>query len=149
MPHHAAYTPVGEPEHAPRYFFRPENRVKKRADFLQAYAQGKCYRRKSVHVFILARENDQMPTRIGFTATRKIGGAVVRNRLKRLGRESFRLALPSLKPGYTLIVNFLKSAVDAKLDKINQQLWSVWRDAGLAQGTQPEGPLDGATGESR
>jgi ribonuclease P protein component len=116
-----------------RYFFRPENRVKKRADFLQAYDQGNCYRRKLVHVFVLPRESGELPTRIGFTATRKLGGAVVRNRLKRLGRESFRLALPGLKPGYTVIVNFLKAAVDADYRQLDAQLKSVWKDAGLVR----------------
>jgi ribonuclease P protein component len=126
----------------PRHFFRPENRVKKRAEFLRAYADGKCYRRRLVHVFIQPHE-PSLPARVGFTATRKIGGAVVRNRLKRLGRESFRLALPQLKPGTTIIVNFLKAAADAEFQAINEQLLSVWQDAGLLCATSRDPGSDG------
>jgi ribonuclease P protein component len=135
------------PANPQRYFFRPENRVKKRAEFLQAYDQGKCYRRKLVHVFVLARESADLPTRVGFTATRKVGGAVVRNRLKRLGRESFRLALPGLRPGFTIIVNFLKSAVEASYEQLDAQLQSVWRDAGLLPEEPPSQETEGITGE--
>jgi ribonuclease P protein component len=116
-----------------RYFFRRLNRVQKRSDFLDVYERGKCYRRRAVHVFVLPREDSALPTRVGMTATRKVGGAVVRNRLKRLGRESFRLALPSLKTGYTIIINFLQSAAKVKFEAIDDQLWSVWRDAGLVR----------------
>lgn len=120
-----------------RFFFRPENRVKKRADFLQVYDAGKCYRKRYVHVFVLQRESPELPTRIGFTATRKIGGAVERNRLKRLGRESFRLQLPNLKPGYTIIVNFLKSATEASFADIDAQLLSACNHAGIVRGEGP------------
>lgn len=114
-----------------RFFFRKENRVLRRSDFQAAYSAGKLYRRRCVHVFIARREDPSLPTRIGLTATRKTGGAVQRNRVKRLGREIFRQALPRLRPGYTIIVNFLRPAVEADYRTLRGQLHSVWHEARL------------------
>jgi ribonuclease P protein component len=114
-----------------RYFFRKENRVRRRADYLFAYEHGKSYRRRGVHVFICPRESPELPTRLGITVTRKVGRAVVRNRLKRLAREVFRLALPSLKSGYTIIVNFGPAATNMKFADVQKQLHAVWKEAGI------------------
>jgi ribonuclease P protein component len=84
-----------------------------------------------VHVFVIRENLVESPTRIGFTATRKIGGAVVRNRLKRLGREAFRLALPQMNSGFTVIVNFLRSSTQATFVELDQQLRSAWTEAGV------------------
>ncbi|MCX7625952.1 MAG: ribonuclease P protein component [Candidatus Sumerlaeaceae bacterium] len=114
-----------------RYFFRKENRVRKRADFLYAYHHGTPYRRKGIHVFICPRESSNLPTRLGITVTRKVGRAVVRNRLKRLAREVFRLALPRLKNGYTIIVNFGPAAKEMKFRDVQTQLHAIWNEAGI------------------
>jgi ribonuclease P protein component len=114
-----------------RFFFRKENRVRKRRDFLDAYERGTSYRRRGVHVFICRRETRDLPTRLGITVTRKVGRAVVRNRLKRLAREAFRLVLPFLEPGYTIVVNFGPAAREMKFRDVQKQLYSVWKEAGI------------------
>ena len=70
----------------------PIERLKKRAEFLAA-AKGRSCAKGAVVVQALARA-EEGPVRVGFTATRKIGGAVVRNRAKRRLREAARLLLP-------------------------------------------------------
>ena len=116
-----------------RYFFRRENRVLKRRDYLDAYENGRMYKRRAARVFVLAREPASLPTRLGITASSKVGGAVQRNRLKRIAREVFRLALPDLRPGYTLIVNYHRAAVEMDSAQIREQLHSIWREAGLSR----------------
>ena len=69
---------------------RPPGRLKRRAEFLRVAGKG---RRASVHGLALQAlpRGDDEPARFGFTVTRKVGNAVVRNRTKRRLREAARL----------------------------------------------------------
>ena len=74
-------------------------RIKKRPDFLAA-AKARALARGAVLVQMRARDDGAPFIRSGFTATKKIGGSVVRNRAKRRLREAARLLLPALgRPG--------------------------------------------------
>jgi ribonuclease P protein component len=82
-------------------------RLKKRPDFL-ACAQAAHCARGAVLIQARARpspEGDAEPlARVGFTATKRIGGAVERNRAKRRLREAARLLLPELaSPGFDYV----------------------------------------------
>jgi len=74
-------------------------RLKKRPDFL-AVAKGLNCARGAVVAQARHRGDGSPVIRIGFTATRRIGGAVVRNRAKRRLREAARLIAPlHARPG--------------------------------------------------
>jgi ribonuclease P protein component len=78
-------------------------RLKKRPDFL-ACAQAPSCARGAVVVQARARGDDAPLVRAGFTATKRIGGAVQRNRAKRRLREAARLLLPDLaRPGFDYV----------------------------------------------
>jgi ribonuclease P protein component len=68
--------------------FRPCEHVRRRADFEAIYQSGAKVGGKLMTLFV--RDNQGGHARLGVAATRKIGGAVVRNRAKRLTRELFR-----------------------------------------------------------
>src|SRR3989442_1670579 len=68
--------------------FRPRFRIRRRADFKQAYEHGARVHGRYSTLFI--RPNELKVGRLGIAATKKLGGAVIRNRAKRLIREIFR-----------------------------------------------------------
>jgi ribonuclease P protein component len=71
---------------------QPPPRLKRRAEFLRVAAKG---RKTATHGLVLQAlsRDDQSPARIGFTVTKKIGNAVVRNRTRRRLKEAARLEL--------------------------------------------------------
>ncbi|OPY80372.1 MAG: Ribonuclease P protein component [Syntrophus sp. PtaU1.Bin005] len=64
-------------------------RIRKRKRYLQIYQRGR--RSYSKHFTIVVSGNELGIPRLGIAATKKIGNAVTRNRIKRLIREFFRL----------------------------------------------------------
>lgn len=71
--------------------FSPPETLKRRAEFLALASRGKKLAKRG---FVLQwREAEPLaPLRVGFTATKKLGNAVARNRAKRRLREAARLA---------------------------------------------------------
>ena len=67
-------------------------RLTRRAEFLRVAAQG---RRAAVHGMVLQAlpRNDAAPVRLGFTVTKKVGNAVIRNRTRRRLKEAARQLL--------------------------------------------------------
>ena len=70
----------------------PPERLKRRAEFLRVAAKGRRAPMPGLVLQALAR-GDEAPARIGFTVTRKVGNAVVRNRTRRRLKEAARLLL--------------------------------------------------------
>ncbi len=82
--------------------FPQRMRVKEGADFARAYQRG--LREDARWVVVYGFPNGLNHVRLGLSVSRKVGGAVRRNRLKRLLREAFRLQQHHLAPGLDLIV---------------------------------------------
>lgn len=79
-----------------------DERLRKRPDYLRVQASGRKLQTPSFLVFV-SRTPSSGPTRFGVTVTRKIGGAVVRNRIKRLVREVVRVHKMWFPPGRELV----------------------------------------------
>ena len=91
--------------------FRQTERIRRRADFQHVYEHGVRIRSRYATLFVLA--NSLEVGRLGIAATRKLGGAVERNRAKRLIREVFRRN--KIASGFDVIVVPKRELLDASL----------------------------------
>jgi ribonuclease P protein component len=86
-------------------------RLRRRPEFLRAQRLGQKHHMRHFLVFVTERNAEPReitraelpPTRLGVTVTRKVGQAVVRNRIKRLVREAFRRERHLFEPGYDMV----------------------------------------------
>jgi ribonuclease P protein component len=97
--------------------FRPAEHIRRRADFEQAYKTGA--RANGRFMTLFARATGESVPRLGIAATRKIGGAVVRNRAKRLVRELFRHQKPA--SGLDIVVVPRREFLDASFDSLERE----------------------------
>ena len=91
--------------------FRPQERIRRRAEFKRVYERGSRMHSRYGTVFMLP--NDRGVGRLGIAATRKLGGAVQRNRAKRLIREVFRRN--KIADGFDVVVIPKRELLDASL----------------------------------
>lgn len=112
-----------------------ERRIRRRADFLRVQSNGQRATSRHFVLLVCARtpapgtdESALAPSRLGIVATRKVGDATMRNRIKRLCRECFRL-WPSFVPdGIDLVVIAREGADELTLDRVRDE-WSRARPA--------------------
>lgn len=67
-------------------------RLKRRAEFLRVAAKGRKAPMPGLVLQALLRD-DEAPARLGFTVTKKVGNAVIRNRTRRRLKEAARIVL--------------------------------------------------------
>ncbi len=101
--------------------------IKKRSDFLIANASGRKFVVNSFILQMVKRaENHPVPAsvvRIGFTVTKKMGGAVIRNRIKRRLREAARPALAKYgKEGHDYVVISRHKALNCDFSELQRDM---------------------------
>ncbi len=92
----------------------------KNKDFQIVYKKGKSYANK--YLIMYALENNTMENRLGISVSKKVGNSVVRHRITRLIRESYRLQESTLLKGYDIIVIARTGAKDKSYHEIESAL---------------------------
>ncbi len=106
--------------------FPKQCRLLRSKDFRLVYDRGFRVSGPYFAALCLTRPEAQGP-RIGFSASRKLGGAVQRNRIRRLMRESVRLEMGGLEPRWDVVFHLRTSAATASFDELRVEVRRVFQ----------------------
>lgn len=95
-------------------------RLRRRPEFLRVQNEGRKF--VTEHFLIFARANGLPHPRIGITASRKVGKAHARNRVKRLVREVFRVHKACFPPGLDVVVIVRSHAAEVRHAQVEREL---------------------------
>jgi ribonuclease P protein component len=105
-------------------------RLRNRADFSRVYRYGKSF---ANHQFVVygCRRKDTEQFRVGVSCSKKIGNAVVRNRMRRMIKEIIRHHENEIVTQMDLIFIVRKGALDMTYQEMEKSLLHVMRKAAL------------------
>lgn len=111
--------------------------------FLKAYTKGKRYCGRLVAVYVLpdytakrrmkANPEKQYINRLGISSSKKLGGAVVRSRVRRIVREGYRSACLAgeMKKGNLIVIGARSASVKAKSTDVAKELCAAFESLGM------------------
>lgn len=82
---------------------------------------------------LYARKNRTGTNRVGITVSKKLGKAVIRNRVRRRIREVYRLNEASFLPGWDIVIVARSRAVEVSFLKLTESLLSLAQQAGIVE----------------
>ena len=85
------------------------------------------------YLVLYARRNRTNTNRVGVTVSKKLGHAVVRNRIRRRLREVYRLNETRFSPGWDIVVVARSRCITADFGKLTQAYLSLAEKAGILQ----------------
>jgi ribonuclease P protein component len=105
-------------------------RLSQARDFARLRREGTSFHGKLIVLSVLKAETDT-PTRIGLITSRRVGGAVVRNRVRRRLREIVRALLPGILPGWDLVIVARAAAATAEFSRLHGEVLALARRSAI------------------
>ena len=105
------------------------NRLKKRYQFNYVYKSGEHF--SSEHIILYVSSAKTKSIKVGFAVTKKVGHAVVRNKVRRRLREIIQKQLPLLKQNYNIIIVAKESISTASFETLRLELNKLLKKAKL------------------
>jgi len=103
--------------------------MKENRQFKKVYEKGKSFANHLLVMYFM--KNNLTVTRLGITVNKKVGKAVVRNRVRRLIKESYRLQEQFIMEGYDIVFVSRARAKEATYKEIYGAMHSLLKKAGL------------------
>jgi ribonuclease P protein component len=104
-------------------------RLRAARDFKRVYKSGRSIVRPALVLYVYLNRGREK--RIGFSISKKIGGAVERNRIKRKLREASRSIIDQLKPGFDAVIVCRSRSKAASFEELRQILVELFTKADL------------------
>ena len=100
-------------------------RLVRRGDFDKVYRSGKRF--SSSHFTVFVRSNELALSRFGFSIKKALGGAVVRNRIRRRLREMVRCHRQEISAGWDIVIHPKRSVGEAPFVALTEDLLRLLR----------------------
>lgn len=103
----------------------------KNYEYQRVYGRGKYASSRTLVVYVLANRKGER--RVGITASKKVGKAVVRNRIRRLIRENMFKLYSYLPPDLDIVIVARKPDSQAGLDSVGRELRAIFIRLGMLE----------------
>lgn len=103
--------------------------IKKNEDFRNIYSTGKSYANKNLVMYM--KKNDFGINRLGISVSKKVGNSVIRHRISRLIRESYRLNEEKILEGLDIVVVARMGAKEKNYYEIESSLLHLMKLHGI------------------